>query len=69
MKNPNAGVAVGSTFPALFVVWLAGHFGIDLSAEAGVVCGGALVAAVLFIGRRGLVGVVRIVWRGNPPQA
>lgn len=66
--HPNAAAAGGSTIPAVLIVWLAGYFGLDLSAEAGALVAGGIIATALFVGRRGIVGVARIVWRGNPPS-
>lgn len=65
MTHPNAATAATATGPAVLVVWLAGHYGIDLNAEQATVATSLFIAAVLFVGKRGLKGVVRIVWRGS----
>lgn len=65
MKNPNAIVAGGTIGPGVLVVWLLGHFGVNMSAEVGTVIGGAAAALLLFVGRNGLLGVWRRVWRGQ----
>lgn len=58
--HPNATTSAGSTTAAVIIAWLAGHYGIDMGAETAIVVAGALTAVVLFIGRKGIVGV----WAG-----
>ena len=65
MKNPNAAAAGGTIAPGVLVVWLLGHFGVDMSAEVGTVIGGLAAAALLFVGREGIRGAFRRVWRGK----
>lgn len=65
MKHPNALTATGATGPAVLLVWLAGHFGIDLNAEQATVVTGLLIAAALVVGRRGVKGIAQLVWRGD----
>lgn len=62
--HPNATTSVGSSGAALVIVWLAGHYGIDVGAETAIVLAGALTAVVLFVGRKGLVGVWAAVKHG-----
>ena len=66
MKHPNAATAGAAGLgPGLLIVWTAGHFGIDLNAEQATVVTGVVVTAVLFIGKRGLKGIIRLVWQGD----
>lgn len=66
MANTPA-VAGGATGAGVLVVWLLGHFGVDVSAEAGVAIGGGTIAVLLFVGHNGLRGVWRRVLYGDPP--
>jgi len=65
MKHPNAAAAAGGSGLSVFVVWLLGHFHIDLSAEDGAIVAGAVASIVLYIGRNGVKGVWRRVWDGQ----
>lgn len=65
MNHPNAAVAGGGTGLAVFVVWLAGHLHVALSAEDGAVIAGGLATIVLFIGRNGVKGLWRRIWDGQ----
>lgn len=65
MQHPNAATATGSIGPAVLLIWLAGHYGIDLNAEQATVATGLFIAAGLFVGKRGVKGVARILWRGD----
>lgn len=65
-RHPNA--VVGGTAGVgggVLVVWLLGLAGVALTPEVGAALAGGLAAAVLFLGRNGLTGLARIVWRGN----
>lgn len=64
-QNPNATVAGGTTGFVIFVVWLAGYLGLDLTAEMGAFAGGGLATLVLAIGRDGIRGVIRRLWSGK----
>ncbi len=63
--HPNATAAGGTGGVALLAVWLAGHFGINLSAEEGAGLSGALSVIVLAVGRDGVAGLARRLWRGG----
>lgn len=63
--HPNTTVSVGGSGVGVLIVWLAGHFGVSLSAEEGVVIAGAVTTAALFVGRKGLRGIARMIWRGD----
>lgn len=64
-RHPNALTATGSGGVGVFVVWLLGYLGVDISAEIGALIATGAAATALFIGRKGLVGVARILWRGS----
>ena len=63
--HPVAVTTVSTTSLAVGVVWLAGHLGVPLSAEAGTVIGGALAVVAAFIGREGILGFWRILLHGK----
>jgi hypothetical protein len=65
-SNPNASVGAGGGILALFVTWLAGNlFHWNVSAEDGALIATVISAVALFVGRNGIRGVARIVWRGG----
>lgn len=49
----------------VFVVWLLGHVGVTLSAEDGGVIASAALGVGAYVAHHGLVGVARIIWRGD----
>lgn len=63
--NANATAAGGSTGVGLFLVWLLGHVGVDMGAEVAVVVAGGLTTFVLLVGRDGVRGIARTIWRGR----
>jgi hypothetical protein len=65
-RNPNAAVALtsGSGVGAL-AVWGLTAAGVGIPPEIGAVLAGAVSAAVLFVGKNGLVGVWGLVMRGR----
>jgi hypothetical protein len=64
-NHPNATVAGGSAGVSVLIVWVAGHFGVDLGAEEAIVLAGLLTVAVLAVGRDGVTGIAHRVWRGT----
>lgn len=65
-ENPNAAAAAGSGVGGgVVVVWLLGLAGVTVSAVTGAAIAGACATVFLFIGRRGIRGVARMVWRGS----
>jgi hypothetical protein len=65
-RNPNASVALGSgSGLGALVIWLIGLSGTQVPPEIGAAIGGAVAAAFLFIGRRGIRGAVIGIWRGE----
>jgi len=65
VNHPNATTAAGTGGAGVFVAWLLGHLGISLSAEDGAVIATAGIAVALFIGRNGVLGAWRRIWRGT----
>lgn len=65
MSHPNALTAGTAASIGVLAVWIAGHFGIKLGAEEAAAIAGAASAVALFIGRNGLIGLARILWRGR----
>jgi hypothetical protein len=65
-EHPNAALGGGSAFGGgLLVVAVVGWLGFSLSAADGVLIAGALTTGALLVGRKGIRGIVRMVWRGN----
>jgi hypothetical protein len=65
-RHPNASIALGSgSGLGALVVWLVGLTGTPMPAEVGAVVGGLVAAAALFVGRRGILGAVTAIWRGD----
>jgi hypothetical protein len=63
--HPNAVAAGASTGPSVFLVWILGYLGVDVSPEVAVVIAGGIAAATLLVGRKGLRGIARTLWRGS----
>lgn len=66
-NNPNASTAGGLTVVGVAVVWVAGHLGWSLTGEEQVVISGLITTGGLWIGRNGVRGVARIIWKGKQP--
>ena len=65
--NPNTnGAALGGAIGVL-VAWLLGRYHVTLSAEDGAAISTGVAALVLYIGRDGLRGFGRRLWRGSKP--
>jgi hypothetical protein len=68
-KTVAGGSSVGL---GVFFVWLAGHYGIDMSAEVGTIVGGFAAALGGAIASVGLVGIGRTLLYGRrgtePPK-
>lgn len=65
VPHPNAATAGAATGPTVLIVWLAGHFGLNVGAEVAVVVAGVVASGALLIGRKGLRGVIRTIWSGD----
>jgi hypothetical protein len=70
--NPVKIVAGGSagSVGALVAVYVAGRFGLHLTADDGTVIAVAATAVAAFVAHNGLVGIARMVWSGDkqPPS-
>ena len=64
-NNPNASLAGGLTFVGVGVAWLTGHFGWGLTGEEQVVLSGGITTGGLWIGRNGIRGIAKRIWKGN----
>lgn len=65
-KHPNAATAAGLTGPSVLIVWLLGRLGVvDISPEVAVVLAGVVISVGLLIGKRGIKGMLAMLWRGS----
>lgn len=65
-KHPNA--IVGGTAGiggGTLVVWLLGTAGVEMTPEVGALIAGAASTLALLVGRKGIRGLARAVWRGS----
>lgn len=65
--NPNAAVAGGGGLASVGVVWFLGNVypHVEISAELGAAIAGGVSAVLLFVGREGLRGIVRVILNGT----
>jgi hypothetical protein len=63
--HPNATVAGGLTGLSALVVAVAGWFGAAITATQAVAISGGITTVGLLIGKRGIRGLARVVWRGQ----
>ena len=65
-RHPNASIALGSGAGlGPMVVWSVGLTGTTMPPEVGAAFGGVVAATFLFVGRRGVRGVLTHIWRGS----
>lgn len=64
-NNPNATTATGLGGFGIFIVWLLGYCGVSLGAEDATVITGAITSGGLLIGKRGVCGIARLIWKGD----
>jgi hypothetical protein len=65
-KHPNAIVAgTSGGGGGVLVVWLLGLAGVEMTPEIGALIAGALGSAALIVGRKGVRGLARAIWRGS----
>lgn len=62
-KIVGGGTAGGAL--ATTIVYLLGRFQISLTAEDGAIAALALTAVGAFIAHNGIVGAIRLLWRGS----
>lgn len=64
--HPNT-IAAGTTGTfAILITWLMDAFGLKVDQAAAAAIAVAIIVVVLFIGRRGLTGITRLLWKGDP---
>lgn len=68
-NNPNAAAAVGSGTLATLIVGGATLAGFEVDPVLATAAAGALTAAVLLVGRKGIRGIARQLWRGEDDGA
>jgi hypothetical protein len=69
-KHPNASVALGSgSGLGALIVWVVGLGGVVMPAEVGAVIGGGVAGFALVIGRRGIIGLIGVLWHGDQEPA
>jgi hypothetical protein len=61
-KTVGGGASVGF---GVLVVWLCGHFGLNMSAEVGTVIGGLLVAFGSVVAAEGIIGMIKHLFYGR----
>ena len=64
-QHPNASTATGLGGVGVLTVWLLGREGVSLTGEESSVITGAVTSFGLLIGKRGVVGIARMLWRGS----
>lgn len=66
MKNPNAVIGGSSGVGGgVVVVYALTLVGIDVDPMVGAAIAGVISAVVLYVGREGVRGLFRLVWRGR----
>ncbi len=63
-RNPNAAAGAVGGAAGVLIAWLLSLW-VDITPEGGAALSTVIAAAVLFVGRNGLVGLWRMVWRGR----
>jgi hypothetical protein len=63
--HPNASLAAGVGTPGGAAIWLAGRFGVSLSAEDGYYIAVSVVTVGLVVGKRGLLGLWHLLMHGQ----
>ena len=64
-NHPNATLSGSLTAPVIVVMLILGHFGITLAQEQAVAVTGFVITVGLFIGRKGIKGLWRILMEGS----
>lgn len=63
--HPNASLAAASGSLSGAIVWALSLWGVTLTAYDGIYVATAVITATLAIGRRGIRGLARTLWRGT----
>lgn len=63
-KHPNATLSGSLTAPAIALIWVLGHFGVSMTNEQAVAITGLIITVGLFVGRRGIKGLWRMLMEG-----
>jgi hypothetical protein len=63
--HPNSTVAAGGAGAGALVIWAASRFGVTLTAYEGIAVASGLSTAALLVGRDGIKGLARVVWKGK----
>jgi hypothetical protein len=64
--NPNATAALaGGSGIGTLAVYALSLFGVNLDPVLATAVGGLVASLILLIGRNGIRGVIRLVWRGK----
>lgn len=66
-QHPNASLAGGLTGLSALVVAVAGWLGAALTATQAVAISGGITTLGLLIGKRGVKGLARLLWKGEQP--
>jgi len=64
-SHPNATLSGVLTAPVILVMWVLGSFGLTLNQEQAVAVTGFVITVGLFIGRKGIKGLWRILMEGS----
>lgn len=68
MNHPQAAASGGVGIIATLLVWAANRYGVEFGAVEGAAAASGMIAVGALIGRRGLRGIARILWRGSESQ-
>lgn len=64
-NHPNATLAAGAGGAAGTIIWIASSFGVTVPGTVGAYLATIIAATALAVGRRGIRGIARVLWRGN----
>lgn len=67
-KHPNAALSVGTGGAGVLIIWLLGHTGVSMPNEVAVLVAAAITSVALLVGRKGVRGVIRLVWHGSDDE-
>lgn len=64
-NHPNASLATATGSVSTLLAWLFDWAGVPINATTGAALSTVLVALALFIGRRGIKGIISTIWKGS----